>query len=77
VRACAAYFLRRGEGVSGGGRRRQNHRGTEHAGDALCRATVPLRKTTVEKLETRKGEGRGGERAGGGGGQKRGARNIR
>lgn len=37
-------------------RRGQNHRGAKHAGEALCWATVPLRETTVEKLEMRKEE---------------------
>lgn len=52
----------------GGGGGEQNHRGAKHAGEALCWATVPLRGTTVEKLEMRKEEeGRRGERVGGGG----------
>lgn len=45
-------------------RRGQNHRGAKHAGEALCWATVPLRETTVEKLEMRKEEE---EKVGGGG----------
>lgn len=59
-------------------RRGQNHRGAKHAGEALCWATVPLRETTVEKLEMRKEEEEEKERRWEvGGGQKRGARNIR
>lgn len=56
-----------GEGRKRGG---QNRKGAKHAGEALCWATVPLRETTVEKLEMRR-RGRGGERVGegvGGGG---------
>lgn len=53
-------------------RRGQNHRGAKHAGEALCWATVPLRETTVEKLEMRKKGGgkRRGEGGRWGGGQK-------
>lgn len=40
-----------------------------------CAGQLYLRETTVEKLETRKEEGRA--EFGGGGGQERGARNIR
>lgn len=58
-------------------RRGQNHRGAKHAGEALCWATVPLRETTVEKLEMRKEEEEKERRWEVGGGQKRGARNIR
>lgn len=56
----------------GGGSEGQNHRGAKHAGEALCWATVPLRETTVEKLETRKEGGGKRRREGGrwGGGQK-------
>lgn len=57
-------WRREEEEEEGGG---QNHGGAKHAGEALCWATVPLRETTVEKLETRKEEeGRRGERVGGG-----------
>lgn len=54
-----------GEGREGEGR---NAKGAKHAGEALCWATVPLRETTVEKLEMRRRgeEGTGGERVGGG-----------
>lgn len=38
------------------GEGRQNHKGAKHAGEALCWATVPLRETTVEKLEMRRRE---------------------
>lgn len=47
---CCILFQQEERG-GGGGRG-----GAEHAGEALRWATVPVRGTTVEKLETRKGE---------------------
>lgn len=57
-----------GEGRERGG---QIRKGAKHAGEALCWATVPLRETTVEKLEMRRrGEEERGWEAGGGLGRK-------